>query len=201
MSDPERDGLGEGASSSEQEPVPEVGERAAAQPDAEEIDREFARIIEAWRQEEEAGVESVGPWPAAEDLDVGTAESVSTAGRNRPQIWRGPEGRGLADAPDDLGSDVADHVVQESAAEVVIPEDERYVPPDPPPLGGDLISRISWAAVLGGPFFLVFAVLFWRELPHLLMLVALAAFVGGFIALVARMPRERDSDDDDGAVV
>lgn len=213
MSDPERDGPGEGASSSEQEPVPEVGEHAAAEPDSAEIDREFARIIEAWRQEEEAGVESVGPWPAAEDLDVGTAESLSTAARSRPQIWRGPEGRGLGEGLGEGLDDVADDVVPDAgpdvdgralpqpAAQIELPDDDRYQPPDPPPLGGDLISRISWAAVLGGPFFLVFAVLFWRELPHLLMLVALAAFVGGFIALVARMPRERDSDDDDGAVV
>jgi hypothetical protein len=33
------------------------------------------------------------------------------------------------------------------------------------------------------------------------VLVALSAFVGGFITLVARLPRDRDDGPDDGAVV
>jgi len=115
----------------------------------------------------------------------------------RPQIWRG-----FAPPEPDIGRtdppDIPDTVLPEHVLGAL---DEGYEPPEPPPLGGDLVSRMSWAAVLGGPLFLVFAVLFWQNLPHLLMLAALAAFVGGFIALVARMPRDRDDDDNDGAVL
>ena len=54
---------------------------------------------------------------------------------------------------------------------------------------------------MGGPLFLLIAALFWRDLPQLLLLLAVAAFVGGFAVLVVRMPRDRADDDDDGAVV
>ena len=65
---------------------------------------------------------------------------------------------------------------------------------------GDLISRLSWAGVLGGPLFLLLAVLFWQQAPRLFLGAAGVAFVGGFIVLVARMPGEHE-DGDDGAVV
>jgi hypothetical protein len=49
--------------------------------------------------------------------------------------------------------------------------------------------------------FLLVAALVWRALPTLVVIVALAAFIGGFITLVARLPRDRDDGPDDGAVV
>ncbi len=84
----------------------------------------------------------------------------------------------------------------------VIADDEGYVPPEPPPLPrGDLVSRLAWAGVLGGPLFLLLAAIVWRELPKALLLAALAAFVGGFVTLVARMPGATPDEPDDGAVV
>lgn len=81
-------------------------------------------------------------------------------------------------------------------------DEEGYQPPEPPPLPrGDLVSRLAWAGVVGGPLFLLVAALAWRSLPTLLLLLALAAFVGGFVVLVARMPPEHPDDPDDGAVV
>ena len=41
----------------------------------------------------------------------------------------------------------------------------------------------------------------WRTLPTLVVIIALAAFIGGFITLVARLPRDRGDGSDDGAVV
>ena len=64
-----------------------------------------------------------------------------------------------------------------------------------------MVSRLAWSAVIGGPLFLLLAALAWRNLPSSLLLLALAAFVGGFITLVARMPQEPPDDPDDGAVV
>jgi len=81
--------------------------------------------------------------------------------------------------------------------------DERYVPPEPPPLPrGDVAGVLAWAAVLLGPLFLLFAGLFWRAASPLWLGLAVVAFVGGFVALVMRLPSHRDADsDDDGAVL
>lgn len=78
---------------------------------------------------------------------------------------------------------------------------ERFVPPEPPPLPrGDLPSRLAWAGVLGAPLFFLVCALFWRDVPGLLVVAGIVAFVAGFGALVVRMPVSRDGDDD-GAVV
>jgi hypothetical protein len=83
------------------------------------------------------------------------------------------------------------------------PDDDRYHPPEPPPLPrGDLVGRLAWAGVLLGPAFLLVAGLFWRGAPRLWLALAVLAFVGGFVTLVLRLPADRDdTDGDDGAVV
>ena len=83
------------------------------------------------------------------------------------------------------------------------PEEEGYVPPDPPPLPRiDLPGGLAWAAVILGPLFLLFAGLFWRTASPLWLGLAVLSFIGGFGALVMRLPSHRDGDgDDDGAVV
>ena len=80
---------------------------------------------------------------------------------------------------------------------------DRYVPPPPPPLPEtDAITRFGWAGVLGGPAVLFGAVLFDWQLESWLLLLAAAAFLAGFVALVSRLDHDRDDDDpDDGAVV
>ncbi|HET9657833.1 MAG TPA: hypothetical protein VFP72_20945, partial [Kineosporiaceae bacterium] len=81
-------------------------------------------------------------------------------------------------------------------------DEDGYVPPEPPPIGrGDFITTFAWVCVLGGPSFLLVAAVVWRDLPGWLLLAALAAFVGGFVLLVARLPGEPPDDPDDGAVV
>jgi hypothetical protein len=80
--------------------------------------------------------------------------------------------------------------------------DEHYEPEDPAPLpSGDLPARLAWAAVLGGPLVLIVASVVEGDPPGWLVVASVLAFIGGFVALVARMPAERDDDDDDGAVV
>lgn len=81
--------------------------------------------------------------------------------------------------------------------------EEGYVPPDPPPLPRvDAPLALAWAAVLLGPLFLIIAGLFWRDASPVLLGLAVLAFIGGFGALVMRLPAHRDEDsDDDGAVV
>lgn len=131
-----------------------------------------------------------------------------------PERW--PRGRRREDARDDDGTD-DDLALTGSFTGPTLPsvepsehgpEDDiggadAFVPPDPPlPPRGDVISTLAWAGVLIGPAFLLLAVLVWRDdAPQMLVLAAVAAFIGGFVTLVARMPRHRDDDDDDGAVV
>ncbi len=93
---------------------------------------------------------------------------------------------------------------REAAAERLYPAelDEHFEPPDPPPIPrGDLYSRLAWAGVIGGPLFLLIAAIVGGDLPSMLIVTALVAFVAGFVTLVARMPGERSDDEDDGAVV
>lgn len=154
-----------------------------------DVDSAFAAIVAGWGDAVTPG--QTHPWPAVEDL--------ATEDDGRPTVLRTP--------PDDpppmparRSGDVLRLSTDEPAETADADDGERFIPPDLPPLPrADLVSRLAWAGVVGGPLFLLIAALFWRDLPELLLLVAVAAFVGGFAALVVRMPRDRD--DDDGAVV
>jgi hypothetical protein len=88
------------------------------------------------------------------------------------------------------------------------PEDdgEHFVPPPPPPLPKlDPVTKGAWAALFGGPGYLVVATAAGWSVPGLAAFFAVAAFVTGFAILVLRMnepgPGGPDEGDDDGAVV
>ena len=82
------------------------------------------------------------------------------------------------------------------------PED-HFQPPPPPPLPDiDRVGRFAWAGAVGGPVVLVLAALARLQLDGWVGLLALVAFMAGFVTLVVRMkPRNSDSGPDDGAVV
>jgi hypothetical protein len=84
-------------------------------------------------------------------------------------------------------------------------DDEHFVPPAPPPLPRlDPLTKGAWAALFGGPGYLVVAAAAGWSVPGLAAFCAVAAFVAGFAILVLRMndPGAGDPDDgDDGAVV
>jgi len=82
----------------------------------------------------------------------------------------------------------------------LLDDDGDYVPPHPPPLAAPtrVIARFAWAGALGGPVFAFIAYV--MDLGTLLGAAGVLAGIAGFATLVARMPHERDSDDD-GAVV
>lgn len=82
--------------------------------------------------------------------------------------------------------------------------DERFIPPEPPPLPHlDPYQQLAWIGLAGGPLLLLIAALFAVTLPVWLSLAAVVGFVGGFLTLVATMDeRSRpDGDGDDGAVI
>ena len=87
------------------------------------------------------------------------------------------------------------------------PEDdeEHFIPPAPPPLPSlDPIAKGAWAALFGGPGYLVVATAAGWSVSGVAAFFAVAAFVTGFAILVLRMnePGPGGPDDgDDGAVV
>jgi hypothetical protein len=81
-------------------------------------------------------------------------------------------------------------------------EEEGYVPPPPPPLPVVAPDRgLAWAGVFGSPIVLLVALIVGIDLPSWLGYLLIAAFVGGFVYLVLKMPREPRDPWDDGAQV
>jgi hypothetical protein len=81
-------------------------------------------------------------------------------------------------------------------------EEERFVPPEPPPLPRVEPDRmLAWLGVLGSPVVLLCALIFSLSMPVWLGYLLVGGFVGGFIYLVVKMPREPRDPWDDGAQV
>ncbi len=82
--------------------------------------------------------------------------------------------------------------------------DNRYVPPPIPPFPKpDAAVRAAWAGLFGGPAFLFVATLLGWTVPAWVELLAIAAFIVGFVVLVVRLgdgPSKGDGPDQ-GAVV
>lgn len=120
--------------------------------------------------------------PAARDADAGGLGSIPVAPWVRatgPRDWpTTPEVEALED------------------------EDDHFVPPEPPPLGGrDPLTTLAWALVAGVPLVAVLAVLVLGRVPVVAAQVAGGLFLAGVGVLVWRMPHRRDDDDGPGAVV
>jgi hypothetical protein len=132
---------------------------------------------------------AVAPWPVYEDVDLGVAEE-SDAG---PAPYAG----GSKDESDWPANGVR------RKSRYGDSEEDRFVPPTPPPLprlsGAD---KLSWLGLIGGPIVLVIAALFSLALPTWVMLAAALGFIAGFVSLVVRMDNGQDLDDpDNGAQV
>ena len=84
-------------------------------------------------------------------------------------------------------------------------DEEHFIPPAPPPLPKlDPVAKGAWAALFGGPGYLMVATAVGWSVSGLAAFCAVAAFVAGFAILVLRMhePDPGGPDDgDDGAVV
>ena len=83
-------------------------------------------------------------------------------------------------------------------------EDDQYVPPPPPPLPSlDPVAKGAWAALFGGPAYLLLATFLGWQVSGLAALAAVTAFVGGFAVVVFRMGDgpSRGDGPDNGAVV
>jgi hypothetical protein len=82
--------------------------------------------------------------------------------------------------------------------------DEHYVPPPPPPLPHlDPVAKGAWTGLFGGPAYLLIATVVGWVVPGWAALLAIAAFVAGFVVLVLRLGDgpSRGSGPDNGAVL
>lgn len=168
---------------------------------AEFSDNTATEIETAWRAivagYDKTGPDTVPSWPIAEDVEP----EPPTAGRHSIRL---PFGERDPAADKDVATDSDDEnwgAESTSLADEMTPPEEHYVPPPPPPLPRvDLHTKLAWGGVVGGPLYLLISTwtgwsLFYGSTPF-----ALAAFVGGFAALVYRMQDDRGPGGD-GAVV
>jgi hypothetical protein len=81
-------------------------------------------------------------------------------------------------------------------------DDEHFVPPEPPPIPkGTPARRLAWCGLFLPPLLMLAAVVVGWTFPSWVSLGLVAAFVGGFVFLVATMPRDGGDGWGDGAVV
>jgi hypothetical protein len=175
---------------------------------AAEVEQAFAAIVAAYDQP----TDPVGRWSALED---GEADRDPAAELRRPddteadEVTGAPGGDGAGQDPprgSGLSSRLArrrwDDPPEDDPDPTYWPED-HFVPPVPaagPRM--DRIARFAWSGVIGGPLVLLLVVVLNLRVERAVLFAAVAAFIGGFITLVARMPDKTDDDDwDDGAVV
>jgi hypothetical protein len=178
-------------------PKPEQPRTKEAAPDDDAV---WAQIVAGFDTEVS---DPVPRWPVAEELDS-PGPRADTAGS---KVSRGPDGSFLVvpldPGPRDWSPEDPDAPGAAQPDKAPDTPEDRYVPPEPPPLPKtDSVTKAAWAALLGGPLVLLASVLLDREVGPWTMFFAFTAFVGGFVTLVARMRREDDDHDpDDGAVV
>lgn len=135
------------------------------------------------------------PWPEQENLPR-SADDNDDQDDNDGQDRSGrlPTARVIKPEDDLLDEEKLDEDVED--------EDEgHFIPPPPPPLpSADTTTKAAWAALFGGPLYLLIAAVLSWQVPGWVAFLAVAAFVGGFVTLVLRMGDD-PRDPDDGAVV
>lgn len=112
-----------------------------------------------------------------------------------------PEAPSTAPFGGRFGDPRAFHVDEQPALDEE-PEEEGFVPPEPPPLPIVSPDRgLAWAGVFGSPIVLLCALILGISIPTWLGYLLVMGFVGGFLYLVFKMPREPRDPWDDGAQV
>jgi hypothetical protein len=160
----------------------------------------------------QAGPSADRPGRGAVDADGRSSDLTSDLATDRPS-----EPQGTASPPEQISGSATSFAIPADRTRVVRsaslprsytpPEDadkEQYVPePLPPPGRLDTASKAALAGVVGGPGYLLVATIFlhWTISPEA-ALIAVAAFVAGFVTLIIKLgDRSGRDDDDDGAVL
>jgi hypothetical protein len=153
-------------------------------------DRAWRAIVENYGDRPQLEEPPVAPEDRPEDRGGDPAEGRPGAGSDAPFGGRFGDLRAFAAAEDEDDPFVADR------------DEDRFVPPEPPPVPRATPDRfLAWAGVLGSPLVLLASLLLSFAIPEWAAYLLVAAFVGGFLYLVVRMPREPREPWDDGAQV
>lgn len=143
-------------------------------------DQIWAELVESFHASPD---DETRQWPAAENVDPEVSNTADDK-QGQPAHPAGP------------------HTAGELTGASVQDTDEHFVPPPPPPLPkADLITRAAWASVLGVPILLTLAVLLRISVSGWIAALCAAAFIAGFVVLIARLRGHDPYDPDDGAVV
>ena len=180
---PERENLAEpGAPKSEASSIPDASQ--VRTPKAPESPQAKARPVPVDPPFNATAPDLAAPDLAGPDRPRSDRPGSDRPGPDQPRPPRPGAGRPAADKPE--------------------MQEEHYFPPPPPPLPKlDPVTKGAWAALFGGPAYLLIATAVGWTVPAVAAFFAIGAFVGGFAILVMRMGDEpRDGNGpDDGAVV
>lgn len=152
-------------------------------------DQTWADLVDTFHSSPDAD-DTARRWPAAEDLDPNDEQND-----------------GYGDASVTLGALTGDDAgprTHASSHETTGPgtDDDHFVPPTPAPIPrGDRVSRLAWAGVISGPVGLILVAAFSLTPPDELVFLAVAAFIAGFVTLIARLRGHHPNDPDNGAVL
>jgi hypothetical protein len=139
------------------------------------------------------------PWPDRENVP----DEPAVEDEQRPAPAAAVTATDVPDVPASVGLPESKHGA-DADADTDDGDDDHYVPPPPPPLPkADPATRVAWAALFGGPAYLLLAAVLHLPMDGWIVFAAVAAFIGGFVALVIRMGDGPPSDSgwNDGAVV
>ena len=160
-----------------------------------DIDAAFAEIIANWGPEDpEVGDDQPPDVAVAEQDDEDEPEERQEP---RPVIPSTPDRESLRKLFRPASSDALD-----SAA--TWDDEGHFVPPPPPPLPVvDPRRRLAWGGLFGAPLLALLFIALGIRAPDWVLAAMVAAFVGGFVYLVATMgsPRYDDWTGGDGAVL
>ncbi|UBU16789.1 hypothetical protein [Nonomuraea gerenzanensis] len=130
------------------------------------------------------------PWPDSENVPAEPTRRVVRPPEEEPA----QHGTALDDGP----------LLDRSDGDDEEEDEGHFEPPPPPPLPKlDLPTKLAWVALFGGPAYLLVAAMASWHMEGWALFTAVAAFIGGFVALVVRMGDgpPNDSGWDDGAVL
>ena len=162
-------------------------------PRDERDDRDKTADELAWQ----AIVDNFGERVELDEPPVDFPVELTTDEPPTPEPPAGPFGGRFADA-----SGFATYAAREQPDPVDDDEIEGYTPPEPPPLPRLAPDRaLAWAGVFGSPLVLLLTLLLSISIPSWLGYLLICGFVGGFVYLVVKMPREPRDPWDDGAQV
>jgi hypothetical protein len=153
------------------------------------------------------------PWPASEDLPDADSPAATTAGTpdgstGDPEAaadreaGAGPDPAAEAEPAADRAR-IIRYAADPRSYSPPVEEDEPYAPtPLPPPARLDGLSKAAWVGLIGGPGYLLIGTMLGWTISGTEALIAVAAFVAGFVVLVVKMgDRPPRDDNDDGAVL